>query len=551
MGMDVPIVLAVALTCGLSLAETAASAENVYFDSAAALLFLLLIGRYLDALARGRAREGAENLLALSAQAVEVERDDGSLVALPPARVVAGAVARVAPGDRIGIDGRVIEGRSDVDTQAISGETAPIAVAPGDAVHAGCLNLSGPLRIRVTAAGEATLLAEIVRLMEEAEQGRARAVALADRVARWYAPVVHALAFAAFAGWFWGRGADLHTALTVAVSTLIVTCPCALALAVPAVQVIASGRLFRGGVLLKSATALERLEAVDAVVFDKTGTLTDGLPELQPGGWSAADLAAAAALAAGSRHPLARALALAAGHPRPRADAAEVPGEGLVAGAARLGRFSFVAGISGAPPPVQGPEMWWRRDAAASPVRFSFSQRLRPDAAETVAALRGMGLSVHILSGDRAEAVEKAAAEAGIADWRADFRPADKVAELAAMRDAGRRVLMVGDGLNDAPALAAALVSMSPAAAADIAQTAADAVFQGERLAPVAETLRVARRAGRLVRGNFAAAILYNCVTVPLAMAGMVTPLIAAAAMSTSSLMVMLNALRLNLREKR
>ncbi len=552
MGMDVPIVLAVVLACGLSLAETAASAENVYFDSAAALLFLLLIGRYLDALARGRAREGAENLLALSAQAVEVETATGTLAALPPSRVAAGAVARVAPGDRIGIDGTVIEGHSDIDTQAISGETTPRAVAPGDAVHAGTLNLSGALRIRVTAAGEATLLAGIVRLMEEAEQGRARAVALADRVARLYAPVVHALAFAAFAWWFWGRGTDLRTALTAAVSTLIVTCPCALALAVPAVQVIASGRLFKGGVLLKSATALERLETVDTVVFDKTGTLTDGQPELEPGGWSTADLAAAAALAAGSRHPLARALARAAGVARSRDGVVEVPGEGLAADAARLGRFSFSVGVSGAPPPpAHGPELWWRRDAASSPVRFSFTQRLRPDAAATVAALRRMGLAVRVLSGDRAEAVAKAASEAGIDDWRADCRPADKVAELAAMGAAGHRVLMVGDGLNDAPALAAALVSLSPASAADIAQTAADAVFQGDRLAPVAEVLRVARRAGRLVRGNFAAAILYNCVTVPLAMAGLVTPLIAAAAMSTSSLVVMLNALRLGVREER
>ncbi len=551
MGMDVPIVLAVVLACGMSLAETVASAEHVYFDSAAALLFLLLIGRYLDALARGRARAGAENLLALSAAAVEVEQAGGGLLALPPSRVAAGAVVRVAPGDRIGIDGAVIEGRSDVDTQAISGETTPVAVAPGDAVHAGTLNLSGPLRIRVTAAGEATLLAGIVRLIEDAEQGRARAVALADRVARLYAPVVHGLAFAAFALWFWGMGAGVRAALLAAISTLIVTCPCALALAVPAVQVIASGRLFRGGVLLKSATALERLETVDAVVFDKTGTLTTGLPELEPGDWGEADLAAAAELAAGSRHPLARALARAAESPRPRADAAESPGEGMAAGAARLGRFAFVVGAEVTPPPATGPELWWRRDESAAPVRFGFTQRLRSDAAETVAELRRMGLAVRILSGDRADAVAAAARDAGIADWRADCRPADKVAELAAMRTAGRRVLMVGDGLNDAPALAAALVSLSPSSAADIAQTAADVVFQGDRLAPVVETLRVARRAGRLVRGNFAAAIAYNLVTVPLAMAGLVTPLIAAAAMSTSSLVVMLNALRLHAKDDR
>ncbi|WP_337998167.1 heavy metal translocating P-type ATPase metal-binding domain-containing protein [Oleispirillum naphthae] len=544
MNMDVPIVLAVALAAGMSLWETAASGVHAYFDSACALLFFLLIGRYLDALARGRARAGAENLLTLSAVAVTVERPDGGLVTLPPERVAAGEVARVAPGDRIGIDGVVESGRSDVDAQAISGETTPVAVAEGSAVHAGTLNLSGPLRIRVTAAGEATLLAEIVRLMEAAEQGRAKAVALADRAARLYAPVVHALALAAFLWWFWAMGAGWQESLLTAISVLIVTCPCALALAVPAVQVIASGRLFKGGILVKSGTALERLERVDTVVFDKTGTLTTGTPQLAPGDWTEADLAAAAELAAGSRHPLARALAAAAGVTRPREDVREAPGEGLAAGAARLGRHAF-AGGAGEPPPAEGPELWWRADEAAAPVRFAFTQELRPDAAAAVAALRAMGIAVSILSGDREAAVEGAARQAGISDWRAACRPADKVARLAALRAEGRHVAMVGDGLNDAPALAAAEVSLSPASAADLAQTAADVVFQGGRLSPVAEAIGVARRAGRLVRLNFAFAVGYNLVTVPLAMAGLVTPLIAAAAMSTSSLVVMVNAMRL------
>ncbi|MGE4527999.1 MAG: copper-translocating P-type ATPase, partial [Rhodospirillaceae bacterium] len=544
MNMDVPIVLAVVLAAGMSLWETATSGVHAYFDSACALLFFLLIGRYLDALARGRARAGAENLLTLSAVAVTVEREDGSLVTLPPERVAAGEIARVAPGDRIGIDGVVESGRSDVDTQAISGETTPVAVAEGSAVHAGTLNLSGPLRIRVTAAGEATLLAEIVRLMEAAEQGRAKAVALADRAARLYAPVVHTLALIAFVWWFWAMGAGWQDSLLIAISVLIVTCPCALALAVPAVQVIASGRLFAGGILVKSGTALERLEKVDTVVFDKTGTLTTGTPQLAPGEWTQADLAAAAALAAGSRHPLARALAAAAGVARPCADAREVPGEGMAAGAARLGRYAFAGGV-GEPPAAAGPELWWRAGEAAAPVRFAFTQTLRPDAADAVAALREMGIAVSVLSGDREAAVEDAARQAGISDWRAACRPADKVARLAALRAEGRHVAMVGDGLNDAPALAAAEVSLSPATAADLAQTAADVVFQGERLAPVAETIGVARRAGRLVRLNFAFAIGYNLVTVPLAMAGLVTPLIAAAAMSTSSLVVMVNAMRL------
>lgn len=549
--MDVPIVLGVLLACGMSLWETATGGEHAYFDSAAALLFFLLIGRYLDAIARGRARASAENLLALTAVAVTVEQPDGGLATLRPDRIAPGAVARVAPGERIGVDGTVVTGRSDVDTQAITGETAPAAVGPGDRVHAGTLNLSGALRVRVAAAGEGTLLAEIVRLMDAAEQGRARAVALADRVARLYAPVVHTLSLGTFLWWWLALGAEWQRALLVAISVLIVTCPCALALAVPAVQVIASGRLFRQGILLKSATALERLERVDTVAFDKTGTLTTGVPELAPGDWTDADLAAAAALAAASRHPLARALAAAAPGPAPAPiEVREVPGDGLEADGARLGRREFAApdapGGEG-----EGPELWWRSAPGAAAVRFGFLQRLRPDAAETVAALTAMGLTVRLISGDRPRPVAAAAVATGIVDWTAAARPAAKVARLEAWKAQGARVLMVGDGLNDAPALAAAEVSLSPASAADLAQTAADAVFQGERLHPVVETLAVARRAGRLVRGNFALALGYNLVTVPLAMAGLVTPLIAAAAMSTSSLVVMANALRLMKRGRR
>lgn len=549
--MDVPIVLGVTLACAMSLWETATSGPHAYFDAAASLLFFLLVGRYLDAVTRGRARALAENLLALTAVAVTVEQPGGGLATLRPERVSAGAVARVAAGERIGVDGEVLTGRSDVDTQAITGETAPVAVAPGSRVHAGTLNLSGALRIRVAAAGEGTLLAEIVRLMDAAEQGRAKAVALADKVARLYAPVVHVLALGTFFWWLLAVGAEWQRALLVAISVLIVTCPCALALAVPAVQVIASGRLFRQGILLKSATALERLELVDTVAFDKTGTLTTGAPELAPGDWRAEDLAAAAALASASHHPLARALAAAApGHGDAPPEVRELPGEGLEAGGARLGRREFAAAGVDAPE-AEGPELWWRPAPGAPPVRFGFLQRLRPDAAETVAELGRMGLAVRLISGDRPGPVAEAAAQAGISEWVAAARPADKVARLGEWRAAGARVLMVGDGLNDAPALAAAEVSLSPASAADLAQTAADAVFQGERLAPVVETLRVARRAGRLVRQNFALALGYNLLTVPLAMAGWVTPLIAAAAMSTSSLVVMANALRLMKRDRR
>ena len=339
--------------------------------------------------------------------------------------------------------------------------------------------------------------------------------------------------------------------LLIAVSVLIITCPCALALAVPVVQVIASARLLRRGVLLKSATALERLSAVDTVAFDKTGTLTDGQPELIADGVPPEALAQAAALAGASRHPLARALCRAAPGVAVAAGVREVPGSGLAldtpAGEIRLGSRRFAGADGGADESRPLPEMWLSRPGAA-PVRFAFLDRPRPDAAEVVARLMAMGLTVTLLSGDRAAAVAAVAGRLGIADWRAELDPAGKTAHLAALAAAGRRVLMVGDGLNDAPALAAASVSMSPSSAADVSQTAADAVFQGARLAPVVEALAVARRADRLVRQNFAIAIVYNLVTVPLAIAGLVTPPIAAASMSTSSVAVIVNALRLSRR---
>ena len=544
--MDVPITLGVLLASGMSLAETIRGGEYAYFDSAITLLIYLLIGRYLDSRARGRARGAAEHLLTLDAVAVSVLEEDGSQRLCPPSQVRVGQTVLVAAGERIGVDGVVSQGRSDVDCGLITGESVPQAVAPGQRVFAGTLNLSAPLRLRVAAVGEGTLLAEIVRLMEVAEQGRARHVALADRVSRWYAPVVHVAALATFLAWLLGGQVPWQAALLTAVSVLIITCPCALALAVPVVQVIASGRLLRQGILLKTATALERVAEIDTVVFDKTGTLTVGRPELrQDGEWTAADLAQAAALAAVSRHPLARALSAAAPAAAPLDGIVEEPGRGLVAGPWRLGSRAHVGMTESEGGEGDGPELWLA-GPERPPVRFAFADRPRDDAGQVVASLLARGLRVELLSGDRAPTVRHLAQGLGIAHWRAACLPAAKVARLEELRAAGHRPLMVGDGLNDAPALAAAYVSLSPSSAVDVSQTAADVVFQGDRLAPVLEVLEVARVSRRLVGQNFALALGYNLFTVPLAMAGQVTPLIAAIAMSTSSLVVIGNALRLS-----
>lgn len=548
--MDVPISLAVVLATGMSVMQTLRGAEHAYFDSAITLLFFLLIGRYLDRRARGRARSAAEQMSGLSAVAVTVIDPDGSLRACAPSAVTAGMTVLVPAGDRVSVDGIVVDGRSDLDTHLITGESVPEAVSPGSDVFAGAVNLSGPLKITVKAAGEGTLLSEIARLMEAAEHRRARYVGLADAIARWYAPVVHALALAAFVGWFFVGGLVWQESLLIAIAVLIVTCPCALGLAVPVVQVIACGRLMRSGTLLKSGSALERLAAVDTVVFDKTGTLTQGrLTLLEDEARDPDDLRRAAGLAATSNHPLSRALAAAAGETvRPLDGVREVPGQGLEwqggDGLHRLGNRAFVDTDDAEPDADRGPELWYGRPGQR-PVRFAFADTPRDDAAEVVSALRRQGIEVHLLSGDRDNAVRETAAELGIEIYRARVAPDAKVAYLEDLRAAGRKPAMVGDGLNDAPALAAALVSLSPASGADISRTAADIVFQGASLRPVLEAYRVAHQSERLVRQNFALAFLYNIATVPLALAGLVTPLIAAVAMSSSSLVVIGNALRL------
>jgi len=540
--MDVPISIGIVLACAMSLFETARGGEHAYFDSAVMLLFFLLVGRYLDRRARGRARSAAERLLALHVGAVTVVEPGDRQRALPAAQVAPGTTVLAAAGERIGVDGRVTDGVSEVDTSPITGETVPQPVRPGSAVFAGAMNLAAPLKLEVTATGEDTLLAQIVRLLEVAEQRRARYVVLADRVARLYAPAVHTLALATFLGWLLIAAVPWHLALLYAVAVLIITCPCALGLAVPAVQVIASGRLLRGGILLKSATALERLAQVDTVVFDKTGTLTLGRPTLdlrEP--VDSTSMMLAASIAAASRHPLARALFAAAPDVPVAPGVAEVPGSGLRCGEVRLGNRAFCSIPDTGE--AAGPELWLAGPGCA-PARFAFTDELRSDACAVVAELRAKGLAVEMLSGDRAPIVATVAQALGIDDWRAACSPAEKTARLEALAAAGRRVLMVGDGLNDAPALAAAHVSLSPSSAVDISQNAADAIFQGDWLRPIVEVIDVAGRADRLIRQNLGLALAYNLLAVPLAVLGFVTPLTAALCMSGSSLLVVGNALR-------
>nr|WP_245242978.1 heavy metal translocating P-type ATPase [Pararhodobacter sp. SW119] len=546
LNMDGPIALALVLTVAISLYETTRSGEHAYFEAAVMLNFFLLAGRYLDFRARAAARSAAQELAALEvprAIRLEARRE----VTVPVADLAVGDLVLVRPGGRVPVDGVVTAGRSEIDRSLLTGETLPAFAGDGTLLSAGEVNLTGPLTVRVTAAGKDSSLHRMADLVAHAEAARTRYTTLAERAARAYAPTIPLLSLGAFVVWMYISGGDLRLSVNIAVATLIITCPCALGLAVPAVVTAASGRLFRKGLLIKDGTALERLAEVDTVVFDKTGTLTLGTPEpTNPDDHPEAARRVALALASASSHPLAQALARALqdrGIDPATLDAVqEVPGYGVEGQwqgqRVRLGRAAWVGAEAG--------------DTTAAclamgdqPRAFTFADRLRPGAEEVVAALKAQGKQVCLISGDVPAAVQAMAARLGIDDWQAEALPQDKAARIDALHAAGHRVLMVGDGLNDTVALTAAHVSISPATALDAARTASDIVLLGRDLAPIADALRMGKLSTRRIRENFWQSGIYNLIFVPVALLGLCTPLWAAAVMSLSSITVALNALRL------
>lgn len=549
--MDVPIAIGITLSYFASLWETIHHGEHAYFDATASLLFFLLIGRTLDHIMRDRARSAISGLARLNPRGAMVLADDGSREYRAVDEIRVGDQVAISAGDRIPVDGVVVSGESDLDMSIVNGESAPVSVRPGSEVQAGTLSLTGSLTVRATATAQNSFLSEIIHLMEAAEGGRARYRRIADRAAQYYSPAVHLLAITSFVAWGLYDG-DWKHAMMVAIAVLIITCPCALGLAVPVVQVVAAGRLFKAGVMVKDGSAMERLAEIEAVAFDKTGTLTLGRPRLVDAArLEPVSFGVAAGLAAHSRHPLSRALwATYGGQPRRFETVREVPGAGVEAetseGVWRLGNRRFACGAdAGAADEKPYSEVVLSLDGVER-ATFLFEDTLRPRARTSIDSLRQSGLDLGILSGDRAPVVAKLAADLGIDNWRAGLTPRDKADACADASARGRLILMVGDGINDAPALSAAHVSMAPATAADVGRQAADFVFMRDGLEAVPFAIEASRRAGRLIRENFALAIGYNVIAVPIALLGYATPLIAAVAMSTSSIIVVANALRLN-----
>ena len=538
--MDVPISIGVLLATGLSVYETAFGGGHAYFDSAVMLLFFLLTGRALDATMRNRTRDGIGALLSRMGKSARILSEDGSSRTITAGDIEPGMIMLVAAGEALAADGMIEIGRSSIDNSMLTGESTPQSAREGDMVHAGAVNLGEPIQVRVTAASSDTTIAGIARMMEEAGQSRSRYVRIADRASRLYAPAVHSLALLAFVGWMIA-GAGWHQALVIAIAVLIITCPCALGLAVPAAQVVASGALARRGLLVKDGSALERLAEIDIALFDKTGTLTLGQPAPDIDHLDQDQKAVALALAQASRHPLSQGLASALEtegiRPVSLSFLSEAAGRGI-SGKHGAVTVSLTRGTSGRALLVS------TLRTGDSEVEITFTDPVRGDAAETLVALRAIGVGSKIASGDRHSPVRALALDLGI-EGQGDMRPESKLALLDELKSEGRRALMVGDGINDGPAMAAAHASIAPSTASDVSQQAADAVFLGKSLMPVAASIAVARRTMRIVRQNFGFAIGYNVFAVPLALAGLVTPLIAAITMSLSSLVVVGNSLRL------
>tara|TARA_R110000772_G_scaffold77091_5_gene166086 strand:- start:183 stop:2315 length:2133 start_codon:yes stop_codon:yes gene_type:complete len=540
--MDVPISIGVILATGLSLFETMTGGAHAYFESVVMLIFFLLAGRVLDGMMRDRAREGISALLKQTAPGAMVLKGDGTTGWISAKELRPDMRMVVAAGDNLAADGVIEQGTSNFDFSLMTGESEPQPKASGDLVLAGTLNLSAPVTVRITAAGEDTSVSDIARLMDEAGQQRSFYVRVADKAARYYAPAVHSLALLAFVFWMFA-GAGWHQSLLISVAVLIITCPCALGLAVPAAQVVASGALLRKGVMIKDGSALERLAEADRVLFDKTGTLTLGRPvPVNLDHLSLQQKQVALALAQASNHPVSKGIraALLAQNIAPvQIDVLkEVPGEGM------SGRWDGVD-VTLCKPVKSEDHLSCQLTAGDEHFAIELQDEIRPDVREAIDRLKALGLPATIISGDNAPSVAKISNAVGLTA-QTGASPQDKLQAIGRLQFNGSKVLMVGDGLNDGPALAAAHVSIAPGSASDVGQQAADAVFTSDSFLPVALAVQTAQRTMQIVRQNFALAIAYNILAVPLALTGMVTPLIAAIAMSLSSLIVVGNALRLN-----
>jgi len=558
LGMDVPVALAIGAAFAASAWATIFRQGEIYFDSVTMFTFFLLAGRFLEMSARHRAGQAAEELVKLiPAMATRIGADNQQQV-IPVSELQPDDIVLIKPGESVPADGISLGGTSSVDESLLTGESLPISKREGDQLIGGSVNIESSVRMRVQHVGQDTVLASIQRLLDRAQSEKPRLAELADRVAGYFVAVLLLIAVAVGVYWWQQQPQE---AFWIVISVLVVTCPCALSLATPVALTAATGRLTRDGILTTRGHALETLARVTDVVFDKTGTLTRGRLSLDRiqlrGSLSEAQcLQIAVALERHSEHPLAKAiLTHAARLDEIHAEQVQAtPGQGLsgLVGCetCMIGNPEYVAQhLNVDLGPVHEQTTVVLAKAQQVLAIFYFSDQLRPGVASAIAGLRQLGCQVHLFSGDRNAVVQRTAQEIGIDHARGEMTPADKLAQLNALQQTGAVVAMVGDGVNDAPVLAGAQVSLAMGSGTQIAQASADMVLLSEDTGQLVDAIAAARMTRRIIRENLAWAVVYNLVALPLAAAGWVAPWMAAIGMSVSSLLVVLNALRLTRRQ--
>lgn len=562
--MDVPISVGILLSIFLGLYDMFQIGTEVYFEAATMLIFFLLVGRTLDHFMRQRAATSLDSLTRIAPRiAFELKRGEAintsaETVQVPTESITVDSYLLVPANQRVPLDSVVVYGSTQVDTSIVNGESLPVVVEVGDELDAGVKILGSAIVIKSRRTEAQSFLSRTQRLVESTAMAKGRFTTLSETVSRWYAPVVHSAAFGAGSIWYF-FGADLHTAITIAIAVLIITCPCALGLAVPMVQVLATGRLFKQGVIVNNSSALEKLPKFDTVVFDKTGTLSHKKAYVKFGcKLNNSDSTILYAMARRSSHPYAQSIANALEKRLSLRESditldsfTEYPGKGAEAiyrGVVyRLGALHWIDKNLALGDNVKLGSTSGFSANGNRIVNFEFNESIRDEAVTVVSALKSEGFHVHIASGDKYSAVEKIAGALRISHFIAESSPEQKSTYVNKLKEQGHNVLMVGDGINDTVALSAADVSIALHGVGDLGANSADLVLTKNSLEPILAASRLTRRTRELVYQNIVLALIYNLVAMPLAFIGLVSPLVAAVAMSISSLLVVANSLRLNI----